>query len=89
MVLEAFVSSKPQGYEVEHKDGDRSNNALENLSWQKKQPKSRILHRNTKLNEVDIETIRAMTNSGITLQQISNWFGISKSQASKIKNSKP
>jgi HNH endonuclease len=34
-VLEAFVGRRPRGYYAEHRDGDRSNNRLENLYWRK------------------------------------------------------
>jgi hypothetical protein len=33
MVLEAFVSPCPEGMEACHNDGDRLNNAVENLRW--------------------------------------------------------
>ena len=33
LVLEAFVGPCPEGQEARHLDGDRLNNALENLAW--------------------------------------------------------
>ena len=33
LVLEAFVSERPEGQECRHLDGDRLNNRLENLRW--------------------------------------------------------
>ena len=33
LVLESFLHARPDGMEVCHNDGDRSNNKLENLRW--------------------------------------------------------
>lgn len=33
MVLRAFVGEPPAGHECRHLDGDRQNNALDNLAW--------------------------------------------------------
>jgi hypothetical protein len=33
LVLSAFVGTPPEGHEGLHRDGNRSNNRLENLSW--------------------------------------------------------
>lgn len=33
LVLEAFGNSRPSGYECNHKNGDKSDNRMENLEW--------------------------------------------------------
>lgn len=33
LVCEAFIGPRPAGYEINHKDGDKSNNHLENLEY--------------------------------------------------------
>jgi hypothetical protein len=33
LVLESFVSRRPEGYVANHKDGDKANNDLSNLEW--------------------------------------------------------
>jgi hypothetical protein len=89
LVLEAFVGAAPDGYQVEHLDGDRSNNRLSNLCWRRKQTKSKgSLHPRAKLNEIDVEAVYMMAQAGMPLSQIADWFSLSKSQVSKIKNRK-
>jgi hypothetical protein len=33
LVLTTFVGPRPEGYQCNHKDGDRNNNTLDNLEW--------------------------------------------------------
>lgn len=85
----AFVGPIPQGMTINHKDGNPSNNALQNLEVLSVGDNTRhawhVLHRHgprgeingfAKLKNTDIPLIRDMLAKGKTLQAIADHFGL-------------
>lgn len=98
LVAIAFISN-PEGKEtVNHKDGDKSNNAVINLEWATRSenvqhgydngllvaPKGQS-HYAAKLSRAKVMEIRAMYDSGnYTQAEIGNIFNVGQSQARRI-----
>lgn len=91
LVAITFIG-EPKGKEVDHIDGDKANNRLENLEWvTAKENENRKRHRlnnfgygeqnpMAKLTKKDVAKIRKLWQSGRhTQQQIANMFNISQS----------
>jgi hypothetical protein len=85
LVLEAFGGPRPEGLQVRHKDGDRRNNALENLAWGtgKENAVDRVRHRTdpqgernpfAKLTEEQVRQIRARALAGEVSHRIAMDF---------------
>ncbi len=101
LVLEAFVGSAPSSkHEGCHRDGNRYNNCLTNLTWgtradniadkvrhgtTKKKPGAQ----NTKLNRQQILQIKKLGSTGkLKIKEIAQKFQISESNARAIVNGK-
>lgn len=99
LVLEAFVSPCPTGYYGNHKDGNRTNNNLDNLEWctpgENNLHAFRVLKRkpvcvsgeknwNAKITNGDVMLARQLRKSGFTYQQIADKLGIVKSHAKRV-----
>lgn len=90
LVLEAFVGSRPTPrHQGNHKDGDRTNNRVENLEWVT--PSENQIHGlsvlgnkrargeqagNAKLTEERVHEIRALLAAGIKKADIARWCGV-------------
>jgi DNA-binding transcriptional regulator YiaG len=91
LVMEAYGGgSRPPRFSIAHKDGDKTNNALSNLSWKERDDgfRSGCAHQHAALNGNDVEEVRALRQSGMTVDQIATKMQISKAQVSKIANYK-
>lgn len=88
----------PNNYPViNHKDGNKDNNSVTNLEWctqayNNKHARdtglnnsSGVNHKNSKLNEEQIKTIR---NSNLPQKELANFFKVSEPSISRIKNYK-
>jgi len=96
MVAEAFIGPCPEGYEVNHKDGNPANNILENLEYltvvQNKQTPylvNKILTSGenshlAKLTKVDVANIRQLSRSGSSYPYIAKLFNVSTPCIHKI-----
>lgn len=99
LVLEAFVSTRPEGQQARHKNGVRDDNRLDNLQWGtvKENAADRVAHgtapvgaKNPRaiLTEVDVERIRDLTRAGVTQEVIGAWLGFSRSSVSHVLNNR-
>jgi hypothetical protein len=97
LVLAAFVGPLEFGYEVNHKNGIKNDNRLENLEYLthsgNKLHSYRVLGAqhfkgseapNAKLDEADVLAIRALRKRGWKIARIAMEFGINKSAICKI-----
>ncbi len=90
MVLETFVSPRPEGLECRHLDGNPLNNHISNLTWGTRSENLRDRGKHgfewpcgegngsSKLTEVDVRTIRnLLSDTDMPLQEIGNLFDVS------------
>lgn len=88
MVLETFCGPKPEGWEVRHINGDRTDNRLENLAWgtAKQNAADKKLHgtenlgeRNgmAKLTADQVSEARILRKTGMKVQTLADHYGVS------------
>lgn len=96
IVALAFLGNPPDGYEVNHKDGDKSNNSLANIEyvshWQNKQHAMSLpthiageRNGNSKLTENDVIEIRLALKKGAKLVDLSEQYHVNFRTISYIK----
>ncbi len=87
MVLESFVGPCPEGCEALHADGNKSNNALNNLRWgthpENCMDRSRHGSSGKVLDFAKAEQIRALRGS-LTQHEIAKRFGVSQCLVSSV-----
>lgn len=96
LVMEAFVSKRPEGMECCHADGDPWNNALTNLRWDNRANNSqdKFKHGTQKMGEkhpmskLTVEKVLAIRQDTRIHRMIAIEYGISQSVISEIKSKK-
>ena len=97
LVANAFIPNPEHKPQVNHIDGDKLNNVLENLEWVTASenqfhalahglliPRRGDANKQTKVSDADIRRIREMRKAGAKLQPLADMFGISLSQVGRI-----
>lgn len=101
LVLLAYVPIDKTRPHVNHKDGDRSNNRLENLEWCTRSENMRHavnilghgrgrgeLSRAAKISDDDVRAIRSMRARGALYREIAAEFGLNESWAYRVATGK-
>jgi len=96
LVIAAFVGPRPDGKEVNHIDGDKANNMVENLEYVTSS-ENKIhaydtglasnqgeRHPSNKLVEKDVHKIRRFLSKGLTRRAIASLFNVNRSTISAI-----
>jgi hypothetical protein len=95
LVAEAWIGLRPGGYHIDHKDGDKKNNAVWNLRYipPKENANAGNFDRNTpqgedragaKLSNADIIEIRRLKTEGMRNKDIAQIFKVSRCHISNI-----
>lgn len=90
LVCETFHGPRPEGHVVAHRDGNPSNNAVDNLRWASpaENEEDKLLHgrsllgerhHQAKLTEDQVHEIRSLRESGMSLKAIAEKFPVSVS----------
>lgn len=98
MVMEALVGSRPLNYDINHKNGIKHDNRLENLEYVTKsenrkhafriglQSNQGINHSRAKLNDEKVRRIRLLISLGVSRKQIAMDMGVTTACISGIKS---
>lgn len=89
MVAGAFLGPRPAGAQVDHVDGDKANNAVENLRYVTGSENVRAAHavgRNKSgITDADVRFIRRMHADGqMTQDALASYFGVHQSFISRL-----
>lgn len=95
LVLEAFIGERPKGYDINHKDGDKTNNRLANLEYcsrgenmrhavatglcPKPPVKRGIEQHKAVLDEIQVREIRAKYANGKGVAAMAREYGVGES----------
>ena len=96
LVAETFLPPRPEGHEIRHKDGTRTNNCADNLEWGERVDNMRdqyrhgtriasTWHHKAKLNAEQIAEIRKSSKSGA---EIARELGLSVSTVCRARKGK-
>ena len=88
LMLEAFVSPRPDGMECRHLDGNSLNNTLENLRWGTKAENEtdKFLHGNRRRPPLTSEEVNDIRTSSKKQQELADQYQITQSLVSRIKS---
>lgn len=95
LVAEAFLGPCPKAHEVNHKDGDPSNNALTNLEYVTSRENkehavrlrlvpSGLLHWNGRFKPEDIHAMRTLASAGFSQYYIAKLFDCTQPYVGKV-----
>lgn len=88
LVLIAFRGNRPDGYVCNHRDGNKLNNALDNLEWVTQQANNvhalRLGLRKSKLDNDKLRNLRRRISDGVSYKKLSKEFGVSSVHVGRI-----
>ena len=84
LIYSTFNGEIPKGYEIHHKDFDKTNNKLENLDLVTKWENSYYSKENRN-NKIDIKQVLEIRNSDLSNKDLSKIYGVSPRQILRIK----
>lgn len=90
LVAETFIGARPQGRQVLHNDGDKTNNCVSNLRYGTRAENARdvTLHGRRKWSVDQIREIRRLMAEGANGVEVALRFGMTHEQVYQIKNGK-
>ena len=100
LVAHAFLGRQLAGMDVNHIDGNKLNNCVENLEYCTRSenvlhavrmglnPHWHETHPLAKLTEIDVACIRQLSSEGVTGVELSKRFGVGRAQISRILSGK-
>ncbi len=99
IVMLTFAGPRPNGYEINHKDGHKANNRLENLEYVTTSENKIHAYAHglspigsarsdAKLNEQSVREIKQLLAAGFTQARIADQFGVTIMVISNIKHGK-
>lgn len=101
LVAIAFIDNKENKKEVNHIDGNKLNNNVNNLDWVSSSEnkyhafntglrhiRKGIEHHNTRLSESDVKEIRELCSEKISMTEIAKMYNVGRKQIEKIKYKK-
>lgn len=96
LVMGAFVGSRPEEMEVNHIDGNKLNNRLENLEYVTRSENCKhsfvmglqcnkgVRHSQARLNDEKVIEIRKLCGDGLTRKEVAEMFGVTAGQITNI-----
>jgi hypothetical protein len=82
LVTVTFLGPAPDGYEVNHRDGHKRNNALDNLEYLTPEENRRHARQlglfKSKLSQQQVREIRLLRLLGVHTKTIALWFKLSR-----------
>jgi hypothetical protein len=90
LLAEAFIPKPPRCNEVNHLDGDKRNNSLENLEWTTHSANLQHAHatglfKNT-MSASEVLALKELLANGMSISEAARRFGLAKSTIAGIRN---